>query len=152
MDAPAPTPLSPPAGVFVYRSQTAFDELDALWVMHHSRFLKHLERAQQALFDREMATEAFDPERYPDIYVVVKRVEIDFVVPLRGVVPFQVWLWVERVREAGLTVRFSFRSADGTTEHARGRRIVCKLSGQTHQPTGWTPEFRERYEALVRQG
>jgi len=135
-------------GIYTYRTQTAFDELDALWVLHHARFLRHLERAQQGLFDVVMQTECFDPERYPDVYVVVRRVEVDYLAPLRGVVPFQVRLRVERVREAALTVAFSFRSGDGAVVHARGLRTVCKLSGRTHEPTGWTREFRERYEDL----
>lgn len=140
------------AGLWVHRARAAFDELDALWVLHHARFLRHLERAQQAWFDAVMETESFDPERYPDLYVVVRRVEIDYLAPLRGVGPFQIRLKVARVREAGLTVAFAFRSDDGTVLHARGLRTVCKLSGKTHEPTGWTPLFRERYEALQAAG
>ena len=147
----SPTPAGTP-GLFVHETATAFDELDALWVLHHSRFLKHLERAQQAWTDRILETNAFDPDRYPDLYVVVRRVDIEFLAPLRGVVPFQVRLAVDRVREAALTVRFAFRSADGTVLHARGQRTVCRLSGRTHQPCGWTAPFRERCEELARLG
>jgi len=142
----------PPPGLFVYRTRAHFYEIDALWVLHHSRYLQFVERAQQALFDELMGAKEFSPEKYPDVYVVVRRLEIDYLVSLRGVTPFMVVLWGVRLREAGLTVGFEFRSDDGTVLHARGERTVCKLGLQTHQPTGWSAEFRSKYEAWVAAG
>lgn len=139
-------------GRFRYRSRVPFDELDALWVLHHSRYLLHLERAQQALFDTVMETECFDPERYPDVHVVVTHVDIDFLKPIDFVGPFDVLLQVRRVRAAGLVVGFEFRSADGRQLFARGERTVCHLDNETKRPAEWSPQFRERYEALVREG
>jgi len=138
--------LNASTGVFTYHTQTHFDELDALWILHHSRYLKHLERAQQGFFDVLLGAKEFDPETYPDIYVLVRRVEVDFKASLRGVIPFKIELKVERVREAGLTVGFAFRSPDGATLYAAGKRVVCKMSGQTHQPTGWSAGFRDQLE------
>ena len=143
---------SPPPGLFVYRTRAHFYEIDALWVLHHSRYLQFVERAQQALFDELMGAKEFSPEKYPDLYVVVKRVEIDYLVPLRGVAPFLVTLRGVKLQEAGLTVAFEFRSEDGAVLHARGERTVCKLGLQTHEPTGWSAEFRAKYEPWVAAG
>jgi acyl-CoA thioester hydrolase len=142
----------PPPGLFVYHTRAHFYEIDALWVLHHSRYLQFVERAQQALFDELMGAKEFSPEKYPDLYVVVKRVEIDYLTPLRGVNPFLVALWGVRLREAGLTVGFEFRSDDGATLHARGERTVCRLGLQTNEPAGWGAEFRARYEPWVAAG
>lgn len=147
METPAAVP-----GVFVYETRAHFDELDALWVLHHSRFLLKLERAQQAFFDALMRPEAFDPQRYPDLYVVVRRVEADYLVPVKGVVPFRVLLRVERLREAALTVAWAFATPDHATVYARGRRTVCKLSLTTHAPAGWSPAFRAAFEPWAAAG
>jgi acyl-CoA thioester hydrolase len=136
----------------VYHARAHFYEIDALWVLHHSRYLQFAERAQQALFDQLMGATEFSPEKYPDLYVVVRRVEIDYLAPLRGVTPFLIGLWGVRLREAALTVGFEFRSDDGQTLHARGERTVCKLGLSTHEPAGWSPEFRARYEPWVEAG
>ncbi len=143
---------NPPEGVFVYRARTHFDDLDALWVMHHSRYLVHLERAQQALFDRMMESSEFSPERYPDLYVVVRRIEIDYLKPLRGVMPFIITLRGIRLREAGMSLAFAFRSPCGRELYTRGVREVCRMSLKTNEPTGWTENFRTRYEPWIEAG
>lgn len=143
---------NPPPGLFVYRSRAHFDDLDALWVMHHSRYLVHLERAQQAMFDQLMQTTGFDPQKYPDLYVVVSRIEMDFIKPVKGVGDFLIALHVKRLREAGLSVNFEFRTSDGTEFYASGIRTVCKLSLKNHQPTGWSPQFREIYSQWEQWG
>jgi acyl-CoA thioester hydrolase len=139
----SPVPLPP--GVFAYPTRSHFDELDGLNVVHHSRYLRQVERAQQAFFDQVMATDGFDPDRYRDLYAVVRRLDIDYLESIRSVVPYTVLLAVERLGEASLTTRFAFRSPDLTVLYARGRRTLCHLSHETHQPTGWSADFRERF-------
>ena len=142
----------PPAGLFVYRARAHFYEIDALWVLHHSRYLQFVERAQQALFDEMMGAAEFSPEKYPDLYVVVSRIEIDYLAPLRGVTPFLVALRGVRLREAALTIGFEFRSDDGAVLHARGERTVCKLGLKTNEPASWSAEFRAKYEPWIAAG
>ena len=142
-------PKALPADVFCFRSKAHFDELDALWVMHHSRFFKHLERAQQELFNQLMETDAFDPQAYPDIYVVVKNLHIDFLSPLKGVGEFYILLKGMRLREAGSTVGFEFRSLNGALVYARGTRTLCKLGLETHAPAGWSAQYRTRFTAWM---
>lgn len=137
---------STPKGLFFLNGATRFDELDALWVLHHSRLVAHAERLQQAWFDAVMEPEAFDPERYPDLYVVVRNINVTYEVPMKGVGPYRAYLWVKRLREAGLTTGFEFWSGDGSSRYCRGERTVCRLSTKTHQPCGWTAAFRDRVE------
>lgn len=135
-----------PQPYFQFDSEVFFDEFDALWVLHHSRYLHHLERAQQAFFQKLLGVDDFDEKRDEDIYVVVKSVDIDFLVPVRRPGAIMVRYTIERIREAGVIMGFEILSADGKTVHCKGRRTVCKLSGKTHQPTGWSAPFREAME------
>ena len=48
---------------FKFHSEVYFDEFDALWVLHHSRYLHHLERAQQAFFQHLLGVSDFDEKR-----------------------------------------------------------------------------------------
>ena len=141
-----PVPVSNPVpGLFTYHTRSHFDELDGLNVLHHSRYLRQVERAQQAMFDHIMETDGFDPNRYVDLYAVVRRLNIEYLESIRSVVDYQVLLAVDRLGEASLTTRFAFRSSDGTTLYARGNRTVCHLNTKNHRPCGWSAPFRERF-------
>ena len=136
---------NPPPGLFVYRTRIWFDELDALGVLHHSRFVYHLERAQKSMFAALMGVDTLDPVVAPDIYALVRDLELHYTAPIGGECEVLVALAVVRVRAAGLTVRFAFRSADGATLHCHGERTICRMSVETRGPAEWTPLFRERY-------
>ncbi len=143
-------PSNPPPHLFIYRTRSHFDDLDAQWILHHSRQIRYVERAQQALFDQVMETDSFDPWKYPDLNIVVRKLDVDYLLPLKGVRPFIITLRVTRLRAAGMTTAFEFRSADGKALYTRGYREVCKLSMETMQPELWTDEFRRRYEQWAR--
>lgn len=132
-----------PANTFTFRSHIFFDELDALWVLHHSRYLHHLERAQQAFFQHLLGVGDFNADRDKDIYVVVKNITVNYLKPIRNPGEILVRYTVARIREAGLELDFEILSGDTQQVHCRGQRTVCKLSDTTHTPTGWTPKFRE---------
>ena len=69
---------------FTYLSDVHFDELDALGVLHHTRYLLHLERAQQKFFEQLLGVDDFNTDRDEDIYVVVHGIEARFRQPLRN--------------------------------------------------------------------
>lgn len=141
-----PVPVSHPVpGLFIYHTRSHFDELDGLNVLHHSRYLRQVERAQQAMFDHIMETDGFDPNRYVDLYAVVRRLDIEYLESIRSVVDYQVLLAVDRLGEASLTTRFAFRSRDSRTLYAQGNRTVCHLNTENHRPCGWSTLFRERF-------
>ena len=145
------TRVIPLNGTFRHRQSVAFDELDALWVMHHANQVKAIERAHHAFFLELLGADAFDPDRYEDLYVVVRNIDANFHIPIRGVTDIIIELKITRVREAGLSVAFSVCSVDGSLIHTSGERIICRMSARTHQPCGWTPAFRQAAEAWYAQ-
>lgn len=136
----------PESPVFTFRAEVFFDEFDALRILHHSRYLRHLERAQQRFFQHLLGVDDFNPDRDEDIYVVVRNVKIDYRAPINQPGPVEVRYRVSRIRAAGLTMPFEIWSGDGATLHCSGQRTVCRLSGLTHQPCEWTPAFRQALE------
>lgn len=136
-------------GIFLFEGQTYFDDMDGLWVLHHSKYLVHLEHAVMALFYESMQADGFDSDAYPDLYQVVSKVDIQYLRPIDTIGVFYIALSVERVREAALTLRFAFLDKALHTVHARGLRSCCKLSKKTHEPCGWSANFRHAYEARL---
>ena len=56
---------------------------------------------------------------------------------------------VERIRSGGVTMSFVVRDPDGERIFCDGKRTVCKISAQSHQPTPWTEPFRNALEAYL---
>lgn len=138
-----------PDGSFLFRTKTWFDQTDALGILHHSHYVLLMERAQKTFFVEVMGVDTLDPEVAPDVYVVVRDLDLHYLAPIRPEGEVDVVLRVTKVRAAGLTVAFEFRSVDGATLHCRGSRTVCRMDGRTHRPAPWTEAFRTRHEALV---
>ena len=137
------------ANIYSYSSKVYFDELDALGVLHHTRYLLHLERAQQAFFEHLLDVPDFDAERDEDIYVVVRSIESRFRAPVRSPGEIRVHCSVDRIRSGGVTMGFKITSPDRSIVYCDGSRTVCKLSGQTHRPTPWTENFRAKLDAFA---
>ena len=91
---------------FTYQSEVYFDELDGLGVLHHTRYLLHLERAQQKFFERLLGVNDFNAERDEDIYVVVHSLESRFRQPLRNPGSVLVEYMIQRIRSSGVTMKF----------------------------------------------
>ncbi len=126
---------------FSYHSEVYFDELDGLGVLHHTRYLLHLERAQQKFFQRLLGVNDFNAERDEDIYVVVHSLESRFRQPVRNPGMIVVDYTIQRIRSSGVTMAFAIRHPESDVLYCDGTRTVCKLSGETHQPTPWTDAF-----------
>lgn len=132
---------------FIYESQVFFDELDALGVLHHTRYFLHLERAQQRFFEHLLGVDDFNVERDEDIYVVVHSIESRFREPFRNPGPIVVEYTIDRVRSGGVTMNFTVRDPERSRVYCDGKRTLCKLSAETHQPAPWTEPFRKAMEA-----
>jgi acyl-CoA thioester hydrolase len=132
---------------YTYLSEVFFDELDGLGVLHHTRYMLHMERAQQKFFQELLGVPDFNAERDEDIYVVVHSLDARFRQPFRVPGPIAVDYRIERVRSGGVTMRFTIRHPDDGTVYCDGSRTVCKLSPETQQPVPWTEKFRAAMEA-----
>jgi acyl-CoA thioester hydrolase len=139
-----------PDKTFVVSMKTWFDQTDGLGILHHSHYVLLMERAQKTFFVAMMGKDTLDPAIAPDVYVVVRNLELSYLVPIRPECTVKLHLTVRKVRAAGLTVDFEFRSEDGQTLYAKASRTVCRMDGVTHQPAPWSDEFRTKHEALVR--
>jgi acyl-CoA thioester hydrolase len=135
------------AKIFQYNAQVHFDELDALGVLHHTRYLIHLERAQQKFFEHLLGVDDFNAERDEDIYVVVHSVEARFREPLRNPGEIMIEYQIDRIRSGGVTMSFTITNPETDATYCTGLRTVCKLSAETHQPMTWTVKFRDAMEA-----
>ena len=135
------------AKIFQYNAQVHFDELDALGVLHHTRYLIHLERAQQKFFEHLLGVNDFNAERDEDIYVVVHSVEARFREPLRNPGEIRIAYQIDRIRSGGVTMSFTITNPETDATYCTGLRTVCKLSAETHQPKTWTTKFRDAMEA-----
>lgn len=135
---------------FVYNSEVFFDELDALGILHHTRYMLHLERAQQKFFEHLLGVDDFNVERDEDIYVVVHSLETRFREPFRRPGPITVEYGIERIRSGGVTMDFIIRHPSKPIIYCEGRRTVCKLSAESHQPALWTTPFREALEEYTK--
>jgi acyl-CoA thioester hydrolase len=134
---------------FKYASHVAFDELDMLGILHHSRHLLHLERACHAFFEEVMDAPGFRPDIFPDLHAVVRKIEIEYLRPVQGVGPILVTLRVTRLRSCTMTTAFELRSADGETIFSQGTRETCRIKVGALRPEMWTDRYLERFGAWV---
>jgi acyl-CoA thioester hydrolase len=131
---------------FTYLSDVYFDELDGLGVLHHTRYLLHLERAQQKFFERLLGVPDFNADRDEDIYVVVHGLDARFREPVRQPGKIAVDYSIEKIRSGGVTMAFVIRHPEEDRVYCTGKRTVCKLSAITHRPAPWSDAFRKAME------
>jgi acyl-CoA thioester hydrolase len=128
---------------FSYLSNVYFDELDGLGLLHHTRYLLHLERAQQKFFEQLLGVDDFNVERDEDIYVVVHSLTARYRQPMSNPGEIAIDYTIEKVRSGGVTMNYSVRCPKEGTVFCDGERTVCKLSATTHRPSPWTEPFRK---------
>lgn len=143
--------LDCPPGSFVYRTQTHYDQLDGQMLLHHPRYFVFVERAQQAWMESLLEAPRFDWRNFPDLYVVVRKVEAEYLRSIDGVVDLAVLLRPLRMRAAKMEISFSIRTPDLETEYCRGRRVTGKVDPRTHEPTFWNDELRAAVEAEIQR-
>jgi acyl-CoA thioester hydrolase len=117
-----------------------FDDLDAMGVLHNSRYAVLLERALTAWWARHGYSYENGMPTKPDAFNVVVEYSISYKVPIRGTGEIGVHFWVEKLGESSGTYAFRFLSADGSVVHAEGRRVNVKLDPRTLRPSPWTQE------------
>jgi acyl-CoA thioesterase FadM len=143
-------PIPPPPGAFVFHTECFYDDLDGQMLLHHPRYLAFVERAQQAWLEKVLEAPRFDWRGFPDMYLVVRKLEIEFEASINDVMPFDVVLWCEGLRAATMTTGFCIQSAQGDRVFAYGRRVNCRVSQDDHRPLMWTELFAERFGEEMR--
>jgi acyl-CoA thioester hydrolase len=128
-----------------------FDDLDAMAVVHNSRYVLLFERALAAYWTR--AGWAFDPAgpRFREVYFVVKEFAITYHVPISHVGRVHVQLWLDHVGSTSAVYGFRVLSEDETVTHAEGRRVMVRLDPGTLRPAVIGPELRAAARPLQRE-
>lgn len=137
------------APAFTFQAEVFYDQFDAQMILHHPQYLVLVERAQQAWVEHVLEAPRFDWENFPDMYLVARRVEIDFLGSVAKPGHVLVDLWCLQLRAAKWKVGFRLRSEDGHAVYAQGHRLNCKVAPETHQPRLWSDRFQECMGALV---
>ena len=138
------------AAGFMFTSQVFFDDLDAMGMLHNSRYTLLAERANSAFFEANGWRWESDPARNPDQFYVVREQWVRYLEPVRGPGPVTVEMWVAALGRSSATCAFRVRSVDAARVHAHLRRVQVKLDPQTLRPAPWTPRLRAQLEALLR--
>lgn len=144
------SPAPPAAGAFVYASTVHFDELDAMSLLHNSRFVVHMERAASAYFTSLGHPWALRHEDNPDQFHVVRMQKVEYFAPFAGTGDLEIEMWCERLGRSSCELHFRFTSANGAREHARGSRVIVKLDPVSLRPVSWTESFRLGMQAISR--
>ncbi len=135
---------------FMFTSHVFFDDLDAMGMLHNSRYTLLAERANSAFFEANGWRWEADPARNPDQFYVVREQWVRYLEPVRGPGDISVEMWVAALGQSSATYAFRVRSADATRVHANLRRVQVKLDPRTLRPAPWTPKLRAQLETLLR--
>ncbi|NDV61418.1 hypothetical protein G0Q06_03035 [Puniceicoccales bacterium CK1056] len=134
-------------GHFYFETETYYDQLDGQMILHHPRYFVFIERAQQAWMEAVLGAPRFDWRNFPDMYLVVRKLEVEYLFPIEGVCDITVVLWPERIRAAKLVMGFEIRSPDLERVYCRGTRVNCKVNCEDHKPVFWTDRFIDLVES-----
>lgn len=126
-----------------------FDDLDAMGVLHNSRYAVLVERALTLWWAERGVSFAGGRPTTPDAFNVVRDYAITFHRPVRGTGEIGVHFWIDRLGTTSAAYGFRVISADGGTVFAEGRRVTVRLDPATMRPAPWTPEGRALAEKLT---
>ena len=146
--------LAPGPACFTFDSPVYFDELDALGVMHNSRFAVHVERAQSALFEALGYGWASFDDRHPDLSYVVAALDLDFLAPVTAPGAMRVDVVALALGRTSATwgYRCSTPAAPGVeggpVAVAVARRAVVHVPPGGSAPAPWSDAFRLLFARL----
>ncbi|MFI6318647.1 acyl-CoA thioesterase [Nonomuraea sp. NPDC050556] len=127
-----------------------FDDLDAMGLLHNSRYALLLERAVSA-FWIELGWH-FDPSAstFKDVFLAVREFKITYNVPIVGAGQPLVHFWIDRMGTTSAVYGFRILSPDGSVVHAEGHRVNVNLDPTTLRPRPFSDELREAASVLLR--
>ncbi len=120
----------------------AWDELDAMGILHHARFLVHVERTFSALLEEMGYPYRQDIEDDGDRRHAVVAVTANYMAPVTSPGPLVVVLQFEHCGKSSLRMVWQALRPDGLMA-AEGSRTVVHVDG-TNRAEPWSEAFRER--------
>ena len=131
--------------------QVHFDDLDAMGLLHNSRYALLVERAISAYWQR--LGWAPDPagSAFKDIFLAVREFKVTYHLPIAGPGEPLVHFWIERMGRTSGVYGFRVLSADRAVVHAEGYRVNVNLDPATLRPAPFSDELRTAAEPLLRR-
>ncbi|MFF0773383.1 acyl-CoA thioesterase [Nonomuraea wenchangensis] len=131
--------------------QVHFDDLDAMGLLHNSRYALLVERAIGAYWQR--LGWAPDPagSAFKDVFLAVREFKVTYHVPIAGPGEPLVHFWIERLGRTSGVYGFRVLSADRAVVHAEGYRVNVNLDPATLRPAPFSDELRTAAEPLLRR-
>ncbi|MBO3737799.1 acyl-CoA thioesterase [Actinoplanes flavus] len=134
----------------VERTAVHFDDLDAMGILHNSRYAVLVERAvSQWWADRGVSFTGGRPTT-PDAFNAVREYAIAFHRPVASVGDIAVHFWLDRLGNSSASYGFRVTSLDGEAVYAEGRRVNIRLDPATMRPVPWTDHARALASTLIR--
>lgn len=127
-----------------------FDDLDAMGVLHNSRYAVLVERAVVLWWAERGVSFAGGRPTTPDAFNVVREYSITFHRPVAGTGDINVHFWLDHLGSTSAAYGFRVTSLDARTIFAEGRRVNIRLDPATMRPVPWTPSGREIAAVLLR--
>ncbi|MBL7259862.1 acyl-CoA thioesterase [Paractinoplanes lichenicola] len=127
-----------------------FDDLDAMGILHNSRYAVLVERAIVTWWTERGVSFSGGRPTTPDAFNVVREYQITFHHPVRGTGAVEVRFWLDRMGTTSADYAFQVTSPDGATVHAEGRRVNIRLDPATMRPAPWTDHGRAIAATLLR--
>ncbi|MGV9356498.1 acyl-CoA thioesterase [Streptomyces misionensis] len=118
-----------------------FDELDAMGLLHNSRYQVLVERAWVAFWSARGFGGSNGLEN--DAFNVVKAFTITYDAPVSASGTYAVNLWIDRLGTTSATAGYRVCSSDGETTYAHGTRTAIRLDPATFLPTPWSDRARD---------
>ncbi|UBU17912.1 acyl-CoA thioesterase [Nonomuraea gerenzanensis] len=130
--------------------QVHFDDLDAMGLLHNSRYALLVERAIGAYWQR-LGWSA-DPGRsaFKDVLLAVREFKVTYHAPIMEAGEPVVHFWMERMGRTSGVYGFRVLSADRSVVHADGYRVNVNLDPATLRPAPFSAELRTAAEPLLR--
>ncbi|MEU5209369.1 thioesterase family protein [Streptomyces sp. NPDC020742] len=127
-----------------------FDDLDALGMLHNSRYPLLAERAWAEYWHGRGFRFDGDWAAAGDMCNVIKEMRVSYERSVTSPGRYAAHLWVERLGRTGLTYGFRLCSADGAVTFAQGHRVLVRVDAETLRPTPWSDRARAVATELLR--
>ncbi|MEV4287193.1 thioesterase family protein [Nonomuraea bangladeshensis] len=131
--------------------QVHFDDLDAMGLLHNSRYALLVERAISAYWQRLGWAPDLAGSAFKDVFLAVREFKVTYHVPIAGPGEPLVHFWIERLGRTSGVYGFRVLSADRAVVHAEGYRVNVNLDPATLRPAPFSDELRTAAEPLLRR-
>lgn len=129
----------------VYEFYVRFGDIDSQMHVNNVKFLGYLEDARLAMFHADPIRSGLEPVRG----MVVSRHEIDYKVPLGGVIhPVRVETWVTELRAASFKLAYEVRDDDNL--YATATSTLVAFDVENARLRRYTPEERDYIARFLR--